>query len=196
VANEKCARADTTGVGQVLKILVARPDAVLIAASGAPAALPLLQLREKGFAGPIYGTLGATFGNFRNLTGAEGDGIFVPLSPAVGAASFADDYPAKQASLDFIRRFEAKFGAGSRNIFAGSAYDALILFEHAVPVALKAAKPGTVEFRETLRGAIEQLKGVVGSRGIYNYGPDNHTGLDQSALVLGRLENGAWVVVG
>ncbi|MGY3239773.1 MULTISPECIES: ABC transporter substrate-binding protein [unclassified Bradyrhizobium] len=195
VANEKYARTDTTVVGQILKIIAAGPDAVLIAASGAPAALPLLQLREKGYEGQIYGTLGATFGDFKKLTGVQGDGIFVPLSPAVGAASFPDDYPAKKSALDFIQRYEAKFGPGSRNIFAGTAYDALLLLEKAAPIALKTAEPGTPEFREALRGAIESLKGVAGSRGVYNYGRDDHTGLDQSALVLGKLENGEWVAV-
>lgn len=193
VADERYARTDTTVVGQVLKIIAAAPDAVLIAASGAPAALPLLQLREKGYEGQIYGTLGATFGDFRKLTGAQGDGVFVPLSPAVGAASFPDDYPAKASALDFIRRYEAKFGAGSRNIFAGSAYDALLLLDKAAPVALRSAEPGTPEFREALRAALEALKGVAGSRGIYNYGPDDHTGLDQSALALGKLDKGEWI---
>ena len=195
VANEKYARTDTTVVGQILKILAAGPDAVLIAASGAPAALPLLQLREKGYDGQIYGTLGATFGDFKKLTGAQGDGIFVPLSPAVGAASFPDEYPAKKSALEFIQRYEAKFGPGSRNIFAGTAYDALLLLEKAAPIALKTAEPGTPEFRQALRGAIESLKGVAGSRGVYNYGPDDHTGLDQSALGLGKLEKGEWVAV-
>ncbi|PIT03679.1 branched-chain amino acid ABC transporter substrate-binding protein [Bradyrhizobium nitroreducens] len=195
VADEKYARTDTTVSGQVLKIVAANPDAVLIAASGAPAALPLLQLREKGYEGKVYGTLGATFGDFRKLTGAQGDGIFVPLSPAVGAASLPDEHPAKQAALEFIRRYEAKFGPGSRNIFAGSAYDALLLIERAAPAALKAGEPGTAEFREGLRSAIEGLKGVAGSRGVYNYGANDHTGLDQSALTLGRLEKSEWVAV-
>lgn len=195
VADEKYARTDNTVVGQILKIVTADPDAVLIAASGAPAALPLLQLREKGFAGKVYGTLGATFGDFRKLTGAQGDGIFVPLSPAVGAASLPDEHPAKQTALEFIQRYEAKFGAGSRNIFAGSAYDALLLIERAAPAALKAGAPGSAEFREGLRSAIEGLKGLAGSRGVYNYGPNDHTGLDQSALTLGRLEKGEWVAV-
>lgn len=195
VADEKYARTDNTVVGQILKIVAADPDAVLIAASGAPAALPLLQLREKGFAGKVYGTLGATFGDFRKLTGAQGDGIFVPLSPAVGAASLPDGHPAKQAALEFIQRYEAKFGPGSRNIFAGSAYDALLLIERAAPAALKAGAPGTAEFREGLRTAIEGLKGIAGSRGVYNYGPNDHTGLDQSALTLGQLQKGEWVAV-
>jgi len=195
VADEKYARTDTTVVGQILKIIATRPDAVLIAASGAPAALPLLQLREKGYEGQIYGTLGATFGDFRKLTGTQGNGIFVPLSPAVGAESFPDEYPAKKAALAFIQRYEAKFGAGSRNIFAGSAYDALILIEQAVPAALRTGEPGTAEFREGLRSAIEGLKGVAGSRGIYNYGPNDHTGLDPSALTLGKLDKGDWIAV-
>ncbi|TFV75093.1 ABC transporter substrate-binding protein [Bradyrhizobium frederickii] len=195
VADEKYARTDTTVVGQILKIIATGPDAVLIAASGAPAALPLMQLREKGYEGQIYGTLGATFGDFRKLTGTQGDGIFVPLSPAVGAASFPDDYPAKKAALAFIQRYEAKFGPGSRNIFAGSAYDALILIEQAVPAALRTGEPGTAEFREGLRSAIEGLKGIAGSRGIYNYGPTDHTGLDPSALTLGKLDKGEWIAV-
>lgn len=195
VADEKYARTDNTVVGQILKIVAADPDAVLIAASGAPAALPLLQLREKGFGGKVYGTLGATFGDFRKLTGAQGDGIFVPLSPAVGAASLPDGHPAKQAALEFIQRYEAKFGPGSRNIFAGSAYDALLLIERAAPAALKVGAPGTAEFRDGLRGAIEGLKGLAGSRGVYNYGPSDHTGLDQSALTLGQLQKGEWVAV-
>jgi branched-chain amino acid transport system substrate-binding protein len=195
VADEKYARTDTSVVGQVLKIVAAKPDAVLIAASAAPAALPVLQLREKGYRGALYGTLGATFGDFRKLTGARGDGIFVPLSPAIGADSFPDSYPAKKAALEFIAKYEGKFGADTRNIFAGSGYDAAILIARAVPEALKAGKPGTLEFREGLRTGIENLKGVMASRGEYNLGPNNHTGLDQSSLLLGKLDQGKWVLV-
>jgi branched-chain amino acid transport system substrate-binding protein len=195
VANEKYARTDTSVVGQVLKIIVARPDAVLVVASAAPAALPVLQLREKGYRGAIYGTLGATFGDFRKLTGSRGEGIFVPFSPAMGADLFPDNYPAKKAAMEFISKYESKYGADTRNIFSGSAYDAVILIERAVPEALKAGKPGTPEFREGLRTAIENLKSVMASHGEYNMGPDNHVGLDQSALVLGRLEQGKWVLV-
>ncbi|HEY8337029.1 MAG TPA: ABC transporter substrate-binding protein [Tardiphaga sp.] len=195
VADEKYARTDTSVVGQVLKIVAAKPDAVLIAASAAPAALPVLQLREKGYRGALYGTLGATFGDFRKLTGTKSEGIFVPLSPTIAAESFPDSYPAKKAALDFIAKYEGKYGVDTRNIFAGSAYDAVILVERAVPAALKAGKPGTPEFREGLRTAIENLKGVMGSRGEYNMSPTYHTGLEQSSLLLGKLDQGKWVLV-
>jgi branched-chain amino acid transport system substrate-binding protein len=113
----------------------------------------------------------------------------------MGADLFPDSYPAKKAAMEFISKYEGKYGADTRNIFSGSAYDAVILIERAVPEALKAGKPGTPEFREGLRTAIENLKGVMASHGEYNMGPDNHVGLDQSALVLGRLEQGKWVLV-
>jgi branched-chain amino acid transport system substrate-binding protein len=195
VADEKYARTDTSVVGQVLKIIAAKPDAVLIAASAAPAALPVMQLREKGFRGALYGTLGATFGDFRKLTGSRSEGIFVPLSPTLGAASFPDNYPAKSAALNFIAKYEGTFGADTRNIFSGSAYDATILISQAIPEALKAGKPGTPAFREALRESIETLKGVMAARGEYNLSPNDHTGLDQSSLLLGTLEQGKWVLV-
>lgn len=194
VADEKYARTDTSVVGQALKIISAKPDAVLIAASSAPAALPVLQLREKGYRGALYGTLGATFGDFRKLTGARGEGIFVPLSPTVGAESFPDSYAPKKAALEFIAKYEGKNGPDTRNIFAGSGYDAVLLIEQAIPAALKAGKPGTAEFREGLRTGLENLKGVMGSRGEYNMGPDYHTGLDQRSLLLGKLQQGKWVL--
>lgn len=195
VASEKYARTDTSVVGQVLKIVAAKPDAVLIAASAAPAALPVLQLREKGYRGAIYATLGATFGDFRKLTGSRGDGVFVPLSPTVGAESFPDSYPAKKAAQAFIKLYEGKHGVDSRNIFSGSAYDAVLLIERAIPDALKAGKPGTPEFREGLRTGIENVKKLMGARGEYNMSATDHTGLDQSALLLGKLEKGQWVLV-
>ena len=58
VVNERYNRTDTSVTGQVLKIVGAKPDAVLIAGSGTPAALPQKTLKERGYAGKIYQTHG------------------------------------------------------------------------------------------------------------------------------------------
>ena len=51
VANERFARSDTSVTGQTLKLMASRPDAVLVAGSGTPAALP-----QKGTQGArLYG---------------------------------------------------------------------------------------------------------------------------------------------
>jgi len=59
-------------------------------------------------------------------------------------------------------------------------------------VALKKARPGTPEFRAALRDALENVRNVVGTHGVYNMSPSNHNGLDERARVLVRVENGAW----
>src|SRR6185312_10454648 len=56
---ERFARPDTSVAGQVLKLLAANPDAILVGASGTAAALPQTTLRERGYKGLIYQTHGA-----------------------------------------------------------------------------------------------------------------------------------------
>ena len=62
-------------------------------------------------------------------------------------------------------------------------------------IAIKKAKPGTPEFRSALRDALEGLKNVVGTHGVYNMTPANHNGLDERARVLVQVNNGEWRLV-
>ena len=102
------------------------------------------------------------------------------------------DFPTKAVSLDFTKRYEAAFGAGSRNAFAGYSYDGVLLLDAAAAVALKKARPGTPEFRTALRDALENVKNVVGTHGVYSMAPTNHNGLDERARVLVQVVNGEW----
>jgi len=61
-----------------------------------------------------------------------------------------------------------------------------------VPIAAKTARPGTPEFRHALRDALENVKNVVGTHGVYNMTPKDHNGLDERARVLVRVDNGEW----
>jgi hypothetical protein len=51
VSNERYNRTDASVMGQVLKLMGSTPDAVLIAGSGTPAALPAKTLKERGYKG-------------------------------------------------------------------------------------------------------------------------------------------------
>ena len=62
--------------------------------------------------------------------------------------------------------------------FGAYAWDAGVLLQAAAPAALKAAKPGSAEFRTALRDALEGVKEVAGATGIYTMSPDDHLGLD------------------
>src|ERR1700724_3191268 len=51
---ERFARPDTSVTGQVLKLVAANPDAILVGASGTAAGLPQKALRDRGYTGLIY----------------------------------------------------------------------------------------------------------------------------------------------
>ncbi len=192
VTNERYGRADTSVTGQVLKVMAANPDAVIVGGSGSPGATPHIALAERGYKGPIYHNHGTVNLPFIQTGKKAVEGAIAPTGALIVAEELPDNFPTKAVSLDFVKRYEAAFGAGSRNAFAGYSFDAVRLLEAAVPVALKKAKPGTPEFREALRDALENVRNVVGTHGVYNMSPANHNGLDERARVLVRVENGAW----
>ncbi|GAB4178822.1 MAG: ABC transporter substrate-binding protein [Rhodocyclaceae bacterium] len=192
VTNERYGRADTSVTGQVLKITAAAPDAVVVGGSGSPAATPQIALRERGYKGPIYHNHGTVNRPFIQTGKKSAEGAIAPTGALIVAEELAPDFPTRAVSLDFVKRYEAAFGAGSRNAFAGYTYDGVLLLDAAAKVALKKAKPGTPAFRSALRDALENVRDVIGTHGVYNMSPANHNGLDERARVLVHVVNGEW----
>ena len=195
VAVERYARADTSVSGQVLKLVAARPDAVLVVGSGSPAALPQTTLRERGYKGQIYQTHAAANQAFLKVAGKAAEGAIMPVGPVVVVDQVPDTHPSKTAGRDLVHKYEAAYGPGSFSSFAGHAFDAFRLIEQAIPVALKTAKPGTPQFRAALRDAIESNKEVVGSHGVFNMSAADHFGLDERSHVLVKIESGAYKMI-
>lgn len=192
VASERYNRADTSVTGQVLKIMATKPDAVLIAASGTPAAMPQVSLKERGFAGKFYQTHGVANNDFLRVGGKNVEGTFLPAGPMLVAAQLPDSNPIKKPSLAYITKYEAVHGKGSVATFGGHAWDAGLLLQNAIPAALKRAQPGTREFRAALRDALEATTELVGVHGVFNMSPTDHLGFDQRARVMVRIEKGGW----
>lgn len=195
VASERFARADLAVTGQVLKILAANPDAVLIGGSGTPAALPQKTLKERGYKGQIYQTHGVANADFLRVCGKDCEGTFLPAGPMLVADQLPADNPVKKSATDYVRRYEQAHGKGSASTFGGHAWDAYKLLEAAVPAALKGGQPGTKEFRAALRDAIEKTGNLAGAHGIFNMSGTDHLGLDQRARVMVKIENGSWKYV-
>ena len=193
VADEKYNRTDASVTGQVLKLIAAKPDAILIGASGTPAATPQKDLVARGYKGKIYQTHGAANPDFLRVVGKDGDGTFLPIGPMLVFEQLPDSNPIKKVAAQYITAYEAKYGKGSRTTFGGHAYDAFLLIAQAAPEALKKAKPGTKEFRAALRDALEH-DNVVGTHGVFVMGPHEHNGLDNRARVMIKIESGQWVL--
>ncbi|HKB54998.1 MAG TPA: ABC transporter substrate-binding protein [Ramlibacter sp.] len=193
VASERFSRTATSVMGQVLHIVAAKPQAVLIVAAGTPAALPQREFKQVGYKGQIYQTHGVVNPDFLRVCGADCEGTIVPASPGVVAQQLPASSPIKASAMKYATAYEGAYGKNSLSEFSANAWDAGQLLEHAIPVALKHAKPGdTVAFRAALRDAIEGLKNVAGDDGIYSMSPTEHNGLDDRAVVLTRIEHGTW----
>jgi branched-chain amino acid transport system substrate-binding protein len=192
VANERFAPNDTSATAQALKLVAAKPDAILIAASGTPAVVPQRALKERGFKGQIYQTHGVANADFLRVGGKMLDGTLLPAGPVLVAAQLPAANPIRKVALDYTAKYEAAHGKDSVSLFGGYAWDAGVLLQSAIPVALKRAKPGTPEFRAALRDALEATKEVTGVHGVYNMSATDHLGLDQRASVMVKIVDGAW----
>jgi branched-chain amino acid transport system substrate-binding protein len=192
VANERYSRTDTSVTGQILKIVAAKPDAVLVAASGTPAVLPERTLRERGYNGKYYQTHGVANNDFLRVGGKDVEGTLLPSGPVLVASQLPADNPVKKSAMDYVTKYEAMYGKGSVSTFGAHAWDTGMLMQVAVAAALKKAQPGTPQFRSALRDALENTKDVHGAHGIFNMSATDHLGLDQRARVMVKVENGAW----
>ena len=193
VAEEKYNRGDASVTGQVLKLVGANPDAILIGASGTPGATPQKELVGRSYKGKIYQTHGVANPDFLRVVGKDGNGTLLPIGPMLVYEQLPDSNPIKKVAAEYISQYEAKYGKGSRTTFGGHGYDAYLLLAKAVPEALKKAKPGTKEFRAALRDALE-TSNVVGTHGVFVMGPQEHNGLDNRARVMIRIDNGQWML--
>ncbi|HVR51657.1 MAG TPA: ABC transporter substrate-binding protein [Pseudorhodoferax sp.] len=192
VANERFGRTDTSVTGQVLKLMAAKPDAVLVAGSGTPAALPQKTLKERGYTGKMYQTHGVANADFLRVGGKDVEGTFLPAGPVLVAEQLPASNPVRKSAQAYIAAYEAAHGKGSVSTFGAHAWDAGQLMATAVPVALKTAQPGTPEFRAALRDALEKIQEMPGAHGIFTMSPTDHLGLDQRARVMVKIENGTW----
>ncbi len=195
IAEERYARADTSVAGQALKLVAAKPDAVLVAGSGTGAALPQVALKERGFAGLIYQTHGAVSKDFIRIGGAAAEGVIMASGPAVVAEGQPDGAPTKAPGIAFVTAYEAKYGKDSRNQFGAHLWDAVLIMERIVPVAMKTAKPGTPEFREALRAALLSEKDIAASQGVYNFTEKDRYGVDNRARVLLTVKGGNFELI-
>ena len=195
VATERFARADTSVTGQVLKLIAAKPDAVLIAGAGTPAALPQKALHERGYAGQYYQTHGVANNDFLRVGGKDVEGTVLPAGPILIASQLADSNPIKAVAGDYVRRYEAAQGPGTVSTFGGHAFDAALMLEAAIPIALKTAKPGTAAFRAALRDALEGAHNLVLSHGVSTMSATDHNGFDDRARVMITIKDGAWTML-
>ena len=194
VSNERYARADQSVSGQILKIVAARPDAVMTGGAGTPGALPYLALMERGFKGGLYGQHGLVNPDFLRVGASAINGTFIPTGPVIVAEQLPANYPTKKVTQDFRAAYQRVNNAASTDAFSAYSFDGYRVFADAAARALAGNRlqPGTPQFRAALRDAIFSTKEVVGAHGVYNFKPGDMYGVDSRARVVVRVDNGQW----
>ena len=196
LTNERYARSDQSVTGQALKVVAAKPDAVITGGSGTPGALPYLALAERGYRGPIFGTHALINPDFVRVGGPAVDGLLAPTGPVIVAEQLPASNPIRKVSMDFREAYQKVNGTPPTDAFSAYSFDAWLIFADAAQRALATkAEPGTPQFRVALRDAIVTTKELVGTHGVYNFKPDSRYGADERSRVVVRLDKGQWKLV-
>ena len=180
---------DTSVTPQVLRLIAAKPDAIFVAASSSPATTPIIELRNRGYAGPIYTVQGIAGPDALRVGGKALDGTMFSSVPVLVAEQLPADNPVRAPALAFVQAYEAKFGPGTRSLFGATMWDAFLLVSAS---AATAGAPGTPEFRTALRNAMEHVANLPGAEAIFSLTPTDHSGASADSQVMVEIRNGAY----
>jgi len=194
VADERYARSDNSVAGQVLKILAAKPDAVLGGTAGTPGALPYLALAERGYKGMIYGTHGLINPDFVRVAGASAQGLLAPTGPVMVADQLPANHPSKKIAAEFRAAYQQTHNAVPTDAFSAYAFDAWLVIANAAARVAPKLEPGTAEYRAALRDAIFATKELAVTHGVLNFSPGSPNGADSRSVVIVKLDKGQWVL--
>lgn len=191
VAAERFQRQDTSVTAQAIKLIAANPDAILVAAPGSSSVMPQTTLADQRYRGQMYQTHGAALNDFLKLGGKKVEGTILAASLMLVMDEMPDTHPSKAIARKYIDDYQAKYGQAPAT-FGANVYDAGLLLQAAIPVAEKHGKPGTPEFRKALRDALEQIKELPATQGVYNMTPEDHSGFDERGRELITVKDGTW----
>ena len=176
----------------MLKLIAAKPDAIVIGASGTPAALPARALVEHGYKGKLYFNHGVANNDFLRVGGKDVEGAFVPASPVIVAAQLPDGHPAKKRAEEYIKLYEAAYGAGSVSAFGSYTWDACLELANAIPHgAQERRSPAPSNSAARCATRSKHTKNLDVTNGAVNMSKTDHLGLDSRARVMVQIQNGS-----
>lgn len=175
---------DLTGV--LTKLKGAEVEAVVNWSIVPAQSLVAKNMRQIALDVPLFQSHG--FGNIKYVEagGEAANGTIFPCGRLLVADVLPDGHPQKQVLVKYKSDYESRYNEDA-STFGGHAYDALLILAEAIK------KAGSVE-PEQVREAIENLQGVVGTGGVFNFSAQDHNGLDKDAFEVLTVKDGQFVV--
>jgi branched-chain amino acid transport system substrate-binding protein len=187
VANEVYDKAATDLTAEVTKLKAAGVQAILNWSIEPAQAIVIKNARQIGLKVPIFQSSGFANIQYAKTAGAAAEGVMFPASRIVVADSLPARHPQKPVVTAYKAAYEAKYKEDV-STFGGHAWDAF-------HVLVRAAKEAGLD-REKARAAIENMKGYVGTAGVFNYSPADHNGLTIDAFAMLTVKGGKFVLLG
>ncbi len=189
VANEVYDKAATDLTAEVTKVKASGAQAILNWSIEPAQSIVIKNARQIGFKGTIFQSHG--FGNIKYVeaAGPAAEGVIFPAGRLLVADVLPRNNPQKALLMKYKKDYELKCHGEECSTFGGHAYDAMLILTKAIEKARSTDK-------EAVRTAIENLKGVVGTAGIFNFSPQDHNGLDMTSFEMLTVKKGKFVPLG
>jgi len=172
---------------EVTKLKAASVQAILNWSTEPAQSIVLKNVRQMGLALPVFQSHGFANIQYVKAAGPAAEGVIFPASRIVVADQLPASHPQKAVVDAYKKAYEARYKEDV-STFGGHAWDALMILVKAVELA----GPD----RAKVRSAIENLKGFVGTAGVFSFSPTDHNGLDIDAFELLTVKNGRFVPLG
>ena len=187
VADESYGAGDTDMTAQLSKIKnTLGVQAVLNAGFGQGPAIVTKNYRQLAIGASLYQSHGVASKQFIKLAGDAAEGVRLPAAALLIAETLPDSDPQKKVVLGYKREYESRFKSDV-STFGGHAYDGLM-------IAVEALKKAGSTDKAKVRDAIESVRGLMGTAGVFNYSPTDHVGLDVSGFRMLEIRKGDWTL--
>jgi branched-chain amino acid transport system substrate-binding protein len=187
VANDVYDKAATDLSAEVTKLRGANVQAVLNWSIEPAQSIVIKNARQVGLKVPIFQSHGFANVQYVKAAGSAAEGVMFPASRIVVAEALPAGHPQKPVVTAYKKAYEGKYGEDV-STFGGHAYDALSILVRAI----QSAGPD----RAKVRDAVENMKGFVGTAGVFNFSPADHNGLALDAFQMLTVKGGKFVPVG
>ncbi|HUJ19575.1 MAG TPA: ABC transporter substrate-binding protein [Nitrospirota bacterium] len=188
VISEVYDKAATDLTAEATKLKSANVQAIVNWSIEPAQAIVIKNARQIGMTVPIFQSHGFGNINYVKAAGAAAEGVIFPAGRLLVADVLSDKNPQKSLLLSYKRTYESRYKEDV-STFGGHAYDALILLER----GMKDAGPNAD--KEKVRTAIENIKGLVGTAGIFTMSPADHNGLDMDAFAMLTVKDGRFALL-
>lgn len=142
-------------------------------------------IRQAGWQVPIYQSHGFANIKYAEAAGAAAEGIVFPASRLLVADALPAG-PQKEFLLKYKNSYESKFNE-KVSTFGGHTYDAMTILAKAIKVG--------GDDREKVRAAMENIKGLIGTAGTFNFSATDHGGLGLDAFAMLTVKDGQFVLL-